>query len=972
MSFTATKPHNGAFIVYINGIEVPCKSVTERQGVWQIPEMQLEMVADPVLTRLGSEDRVQVVVFYLDDTVVEKELQAGPTFRLFGEGEITGWGYQNTPSGRSISFTCVNHFAIFTQLFVEFLTTVDDQVGRAVTAGAGGDTIATTTSSLIFPFSLFKEGLVQGTLQEERGNIKRPFDFLYNLLKNMVGKQVPKEQNSIPASNFFARWTRLTNFINRFVATPAFDDTTNGDERVFPILKALQDTAGIDTIVGALIPQVQNKDSIFAMLQLVYQTVFMEVAMLSRMPLVSVDLLTSMIQKTAFESHKLSTTRTEDTSTTVDPRAYRSPTPPINKRPNRLANYFAKPQTLFGLPPACNVVFPSQLSTLAYNENYATQPTRLYFNDQVISNIVKSTGSVGLAIDGALTTGYPPEVDAANKAKILAGGTSNGKNFLLFPEEFYKGPVMDRRSVPPWLFFLKQQEGANQAAAEKGGAPAAVTTSSQPVPAAQDDLYTKVREGSPDVYKLYAQYEYFRERYSQRTGGVNISFNPYVVPGFPALILDNRATRVDLMCYVTTVAHTLSHRSRSTTFSFAYARTIQEMFDIMGKEFAQGASAAGTGPREPLRDIRKVIQDFDESEKFYQRLFYGANEFAGRKASCDWRTLLAYAPLHEGDSPAEIFITGTSETGYDAYQKAADDFNKTAPDLEKTKQQRAKVQAEIDQATEQLQNAGKAPTELPTFQQNTPSPQDISAQGSAVTWTPEQEKATLATLAAGGKVLAELDKQIAAYQKTIDAAIPVINSRTLSPAVSHNLDGGRELVPTEEAEPLFESYDDALAYNWRPICTLDEYIIFHDSTGTGVIPAFGHPQSVGARYFERIRTYTPLTETSEIVRGADGLNTPFVENTGDTLPNGHSVVRVTDKVTQKVTFRDSTTGEQVDPPASKQGAANPVDGATKPIPPKTQTVTGLHSASFPQTRADWDKILLAYRQNVYVNKTPRT
>jgi len=984
--FTATQPHNGAFIVYINGIEVPCKSVTERQGVWQIPEMQIEMVADPVLTRLGSEDRVQVVVFYLDDVVVEKELQVGPTFRLFGEGEITGWGYQNTPSARSITFTCINHFAIFTQLFVEFLTTVDDQVGHASTPSP--DTIATTTSSLVFPFSLFKQGLVQGTLQEERGNIKRPFDFLYNLLKNMVGKQVPKEQNSIPAANFFARWTRLTNFINRFVATPAFDDVEYdkdgkpaGDPRVFPILKALQDTAGVDTIVGSLIPQVQNKDSIFAMLQLVYQTVFMEVAMLSRMPLVSVDLLTSMIQPTSFEDHKLSTTRTDPTPprteaavtttgapiniTTIPtvlttPGAYRAPAPPPPKKPNRLPNYFAKPQTLFGLPPACNVVFPSQLTTLSYNENYATQPTRLYFNDQVINSIVKSTGSVGVAIDGALTTGYPPEVDAANKSRIFSNKTTNGKNFLLFPEEFYKGPVMDRRTVPPWLFFLKQKEGQNQADAERGGAPAAVTTPSKPVTAAQDDLYTKTREGSPDVYKLYAQYEYFRERYAQRSGGVNISFNPYVVPGFPALIFDNRATRVDLMCYVTTVAHTLSHRSRSTTFSFAYARTIQEMFDIMGKEFALGAAASGAGPREPLRDIRKVVQDFGESEKFYQRLFYGANSFAGREASCDWRKLIAYAPAQEGGSPDEIYVTGTGEAGFDAFQKAEQDFITATKGLAEAEQQRSKVQNDVDSANQQIANAGKAPTELTTFQQEDYQP-----------WTTVREAATHAAVATGTKLLVVLDKQIAAYQKTIDAAVPVINDRTLAPVVSHNLDGGRELVPTEAAEARFESYDDAMAYNWRPICTLDEYIIFHDSTGTGVIPAFGHPQSVGARYFERIRTYTPLTKTSEIVRGADGLNTPFVENTGETLPNGHTVVRVTDKETKKVTFRDSTTGALVDPPASKQGAPNPVDGSAKPIPPKTQEVTGLHSSTFPQTRADWDKILLAYRNNAYINKAPR-
>ena len=69
-----------------------------RYGVWQMPEMQIEMVADPVLVRLGSEDRIQVQVFYYDDCDVDPSVS--PAFRLFGEGEITGWGYRNTPGNR--------------------------------------------------------------------------------------------------------------------------------------------------------------------------------------------------------------------------------------------------------------------------------------------------------------------------------------------------------------------------------------------------------------------------------------------------------------------------------------------------------------------------------------------------------------------------------------------------------------------------------------------------------------------------------------------------------------------------------------------------------------------------------------------------------------------------------------------------------------------------------------------------------
>lgn len=101
-----------------------------------------------------------------------------------------------------------------------------------------------------------------------------------------------------------------------------------------------------------------------------------------------------------------------------------------------------------------------------------------------------------------------------------------------------------------------------------------------------------------------------------------------------------------------------------------------------------------------------------------------------------------------------------------------------------------------------------------------------------------------------------------------------------------------------------------MRYNWRPICTLDEYIVFYNSAGENVVNAFGDPHSVGARYFERIRRI-------------DYKDLPLVT------------------------------------PANISGLDAP-------------TVTGLTPTSFSQTRSDWDLALLAYRNNVLAIKTPRT
>lgn len=932
-SFSSNDSHNGAFIVYINGIEVPAKSVTEREGVWQIPEMQVEMVADPVLTRLGAEDRVQVVVFAVDDIKVDKTMQPVPTLRLFGEGEIIGWGYRNTPTGRSIIFTCHNQFAIFQQLYVQFLTNQDDMVAHFSSPSQGSTGLVTPTSQIIFPFSLFRQGLIGKGVGSAPDTIRRPFDFLYNVVRNMIGTSVPAAQRSVPAANFFSRWARLTNFVNRFVAMPSFDEGT-GDGNIFPVLKALQNVGAVDVIAKNLAPQVQNQGSIMDMLQLIYQTVLMEIAMLARMPLLSVDLKTGSILETKFEARKL----TQD-ATSKGKRVSATKIDPL--KPNRIANYFAKPQMLFGLPPSCNVIFPSQLKMFSYEENFATQPTRLYFNDEVLPLLFKmQQNGLGAAVQNALTSAWPPEAAAA-LASQASNPKSNGKNFLLFPEEFFKGPVMDRRPVPTWLFFLRQQE---LAAAKKGqSTPDTKDDPSAPsgVAAGQEAFFDKLKNDNPDVYRLYAQYEFYRERYSRRSGSAVVSYNPYIAPGFPAAIFDNRATRVDIFCYVITVQQTLTQRSRETSFSFAYGRTMQEMFDLMSTEFQAGGNATCAGPREPIREIREVIQGFDEAEAFYQKLFYGDRTIPGKTASFDWRKIIAYAPLRPGLPPERIFVNGVS----DKQQQNVADAGKTLLDLTpayaKAKQDYAVAAQEKAGAEETLRQIASGVTNSLEQGDLAAVFQDIhDARLANILPTADQRAVddANATLTATTILLEQLAKTIAEYEAQLSAAQSVVNDAAQKTAqVSHNLRGDRELVPVPGKENLFKGYDEAMSYNWRPICSLDEYVIFHDSAGEGLIPASGHPRSIGVAYYARIRRLSPLTSDTVLPTNVDGLTVPLVKN--ENAANQSTV--------------DPTTGEAATNPAS------------------TPTVTGATS-SFPQTRAAWDKILLAYRENTYHVTAPRT
>lgn len=1154
-TYASSAPHSAPYIVYINGIEVPAKSVSLRYGVWQMPEMQIEMVADPVLVRLGSEDRIQVQVFYYDDCDVDPSVS--PAFRLFGEGEITGWGYRNTPGSRSIIFTVINQIAIFTQLFVQFMTTLDDMIGHA-TGPADATGFATPSSQLIYPYALFNQGLIPtGTGNAVTNRITKPFDFVYNAVRGMMASVVPDASRTIPAANFFTRWARLSNFHNRFAASPFFDETDGTN--IFPVLSALQSVSAVDVIIKDLIPNIQNAGSIWDMIQVVYQTMLMEVSMIPSMPLVTVDLTSSLVLTTNFAADGLLKAAAGGSWTPVLSDASRKLTP------KRLQNYFPKPQMLFSIPPSCNVIFPSQLKNIAYEENYATQPTRLYFNDETLTTITKMpVGGVQQTVMNALSIAYPPSADLYAQARDTKHPKFNSKNFLIYPEEFFKGPVMDRRDVPKWLFFLKQSDlraggGASSTAAgtvtpsdnaaassipppaqtgatpaprpasafnpqlmvtqsengkigvdgrrtylpktellrsavekatqgssvpsefalvwiniESGGdyrasdsdhatgifqllpeecaklrsknfpngvspsslindpnntvailagidyivagrkladqlatahgitgwpegdkwrlvkfakhdlpayAPMALTQSAhvlgrppvdwsefynsiinaanglqakalnnatatgvlpgatgtmisdsdktpftagaaRPAPSTPSDASSSipVQPTAPpepvvtptaattaasvneDVYHLYAKFEFFRERYAKRSGSATVAWNPYVVPGFPGVIFDQRATRVDLMVYFTTVQQYMDHNGqRQTSLSYMYGRQFQELFDLMANEFSQNdATARGSAPQEPIRDISKVTQSFVQAETYYQRLFYGAQALFGKDASFDFRKIVGYAPVVAGGSPTPIFVDGPDVVSQDATVAASQLLTTLLATRDRVTATLLSVGQQIVEA-----NAEIAATAAPT---NAPGFGDVS---SAVNQA--QNQGAQADLAIATTQQAALQASLIALNARITAAQATIASSTNaagSTRVEHNLDSSQQLVPLPASQALFESYDAAMRYNWRPICTLDEYIVFLDTAGQGPIPAVGHPRSVGARFFDRINTF---------IGAPDGFSPP---------PD--------------------------------------VDGITG------STVSGISPASFPQTRAIWDAALLAYKNNVLNVKAPRT
>lgn len=806
------RAYTNAWLVYINGLEVPVSSVGVSYGVGTVPEAEIVLVPDAVMQRFGAEDRVSVQVFYLDHWYGEES-----EFRLLFDGEIASWGYVNTQRGRSISIVAIDYIQIFTQIFFTFMSNIDDLAAGASAEATGLSIAGVQTAGLaaLFPYSLFAQGLISAG-DAPTPLIKRPIDYVYNLVRGLIHAQIPNR--SLPAAVFFAPWVRRTKFHNRFIALPYLEDSDNPG--VFPVLRAVQAQYGLQA-VSALTSHIGSSGSLWDVFSQVLQTLFMELVMLPTAAAVQSDYTTLQVRGPAVVS---------------------KPTSPIF-----LTQYFVKPQMLFSLPPSCNVFFPSQVQHFSYQEQYATQPTRIYVNDPGLPTLLNAQGlASGLqsVVRDALTVAYPDAVDAARIASIDRNqSTYNAKNVLLYPEEFFRGPVVRNIQAPLWFTFLSRAQGTQPDFKDKTEA--------------EQMLLLQARLPDADgknIFRKYAAYEHIKARYAARSAGLSLTgFNPYPVPGFPCAVFDRRSSQVDVLGYITRVQHTLTTREMSTTISIAYGRTFSESFDLLQAQAArenassdltlERAGAIAMGPPEPLEEIRDITQNFERAEEFYASLFH-------RKPATQADTLtqdqvsVEFSRLRAEERAVQAQALGVPYQESAAFKKtkiASFDYR----DIIQFRSAQGKP--------ERLYLSGLDGTTRTKFK---------SIFSKMIVGDASEEEIAYVSNALQGATLPQMSKDGVTDPSILEQIKRAQTAIYTYPTKTNIRGGNQELVPTPEAAARFESHELALKYNARPICSLHEYIAFlgEDGDPQVLVPA-NQPSSgwdtrtFAAPYYQRIRTY---------------------------------------------------------------------------------------------------------------------
>lgn len=457
MTTFAQGRHNlGAFVVYLCGIEVPVGSIQAQFSIGgQDPTLLITLAPDIYITRFGAQDRVDVQVFYLDRIYDSKN----PKFCLLFDGVITGWSFQRDLAGVSVMLTAKGTFSALRSLIAHYLSDVNDVVSAMVKQPTGTD--AQVISAVPFPWNFI---LSFSEFDNSEGGftqvVKRPFDFFYNFMRLVLGGKSSTEFGSIPSAYFYSKYAYRTSLHKRIVASPLIEESFMLDADLniipqFPIFEAVQ----TNIILSALSNAAQNAGvnaPILDTILLLLQHMYFELLFVPAPSFVYINHKTDFPQ---FDSDRIYIWSDEISL----PGKIQPDNPNDDKKvwPG-LAEAVTKPNWFFGAPPVCNVIFPSMMSEVHFEESYISQPTRTYVNDTALASMF---GSVDADLSAAtnMCAGYPPQVQVElDKRFSPQTGTydpyKSGKNFLVWPDEFYLGPIANFVDLPPWLMFLLEAQ----------------------------------------------------------------------------------------------------------------------------------------------------------------------------------------------------------------------------------------------------------------------------------------------------------------------------------------------------------------------------------------------------------------------------------------------------------------------------------------------------------------------------------
>ena len=446
--FTNDRAFENAYLVYIQGIEVPATSVSIRYEIGSLPVATVQLAPDPELARLGMEDRVEVQVFYKDNFFTT--VKGVPSeFCLLFDGTIEGWSYSHNAFGRNMSFQVSHCSKILQDTTMFFLSGIESAVKAVIQPSVSVGSVTATLPDLLSPWSI----LFCGLFAKENKFMKRPYDLINNFFQASLNPKTLGENQSIINAAFLIRLLERRRFLYQFIPSPILEFSKTKEYNVFPLLASAQGE-NIVHALGARIQQLGGNVSIWDIFSYVYSQMYYEVGTILAPPIAQVD----------FKSDSTNYGGVIGTPKWYGGYKFDATTPPNplitpwvdDTKPNFLVSHISKPQWMFGIAPACNVVFPSMVEEINFSESYSAQPTRCYVDNREVFTMLDT--STRQPINSIVRTrgAYPPQVDSMLQ-KNTSDSITSAKNLLVWPAEFFRGPQSIEITTPPIIQTLKNE-----------------------------------------------------------------------------------------------------------------------------------------------------------------------------------------------------------------------------------------------------------------------------------------------------------------------------------------------------------------------------------------------------------------------------------------------------------------------------------------------------------------------------------
>lgn len=622
------------------------------------------------------------------------------------------------------------------------------------------------------------------------------------LIRAEIAKDIQEKAiqgSQVAITGFFSRYMRLLRFREHWVCSPYLEGIPNSDNPirahmgggVFPFLRSAKAKKFVKSMVRQTGAQYGPGGSALGLIQNLYNMYFYNITEVLAPPAYQVD------------KYGLPLARFYDSAPDGESINYVEWSSILHRDKRRLciASYLTNPVSSYSIPPSCNVMFPSMTFSVSINDSYNSKPTRLYYNKRSpYGRLNLSNRSPGYNMDPS-RVGYPSV--AAGHAQNAAGGAREGLEYLIFPEEYFRGPnpVIDNMH-PTYMDLQKYANSARFSAPANRTAPTTLPAGLDPE-TANRALASAQRMGtngysSYALYFLVAQKEYLSRKFGAVSASASTVFNPYMVVGMPCALLSNGETGHQILGEVVSIQHSLTPSSSMTSVSIAKVRHIEETI----KNIESDAANLDMSPQEPVSEVRDLLQIYETANEYYSQLF--KKDEIGR------------SPLVNEEIRSQII-----------------EYQSLLEELSDLKSRKAAVDADPSSTDEQKAELAEAVSikqrEVTSRREGLPDSVDrdtLDYYPLLLRPAAFDFKQFLGWNAPEGEDPAFI------VMRESDAALAKEKAGTNEYRLEREgYQENSKLVPLPEASRYFTSTDYSMRYCSRPVCTLEQYIDFYATSG---------------------------------------------------------------------------------------------------------------------------------------------